>query len=406
MSRSFISLELECICLTGTYIALLFFSTAKLLMKKSLRQMPHCEGSPSRFYRQLYDLDPSMVGDASLVMTKRSEDSSIIFHAGSSNGIVEGLKLSVYANNLADPVRNPCLGELVVWSVDEFTSLLVCEPTMDSAITFPSLFYCKIDDSSTRKSTLLYSSDKFWLESVFPPDIQSRLSLNIADDDKNYDLRLNLLGEQVHFRQGTSFVTTHVPDHVWIVKKDEIDKIREVVKRYIHFYSCLELISPHNIREIGIELNELARKGNDFVSLHSCILGEDPIYISASSTKKYGLTLRNHTMDHFYPYLFCFDPMDLTISESLSRISTAPSVRLNSLILVKGRYTNRLLLPVNTDQPKRQTVPYCLRQSLPSAMVLATFTETVFVLNYLKDNKLPLLTSGCIFPLVLPHLRA
>jgi len=280
-------------------------------------QTPHCQGS--RLHRLLFNSDPCPAGDASLVLTKCFEDGSITLYAGSVHGIVKGFKLSMYTNNLVDPAKNPHLGELVVGSVTEFTSSLVFESIMDSAITLPSLFYCRVVDSVTKKNTVLYSSENSWLKSVFPPHIQSRLSLDIASDDKDYDLRLDVFGDKVHFRPRTSLATTLVPVP-WMAEKDDIGKIRKVVERYIHFYSHLGLISPHNLGEIDIELNELAHKGGHFVPSKFFVLDEDHIRIPASNTKKYGLTLRNRSGVKLYPYLFCFDPMDLTISESLSLI--------------------------------------------------------------------------------------
>jgi len=284
-------------------------------MSISFRQLPHCQGG--RLHRPLFSFDPSLFGDPSLVLANCLGNGSIILYAGSVHGIVEGYKLSMYTNNLADPARNPSFGEIVVGSVGEFTSSLLHNSTPDSVNTLPSIFYCKILDSSRRRNTVLYSSAKTWLESIFTPDIQSRLSLNIAGDDKVYDLRLDVFGEKVHFRQGNNCTSTFVTDS-WIVYKDDINKIREIVKRYIHFYSHLELISPHHPGEIDIELNELTRKGGHFVPSKLCILDEDHIRIPASNTKKYGVTLRNRSRVKLYPYLFSFDPMDLTISESLS----------------------------------------------------------------------------------------
>jgi len=299
-------------------------------MSIPFRQMPHGEGR--HLYRQLYNLDPSIVGDPSLVPTRRSELGDcllITLFAGSIHGIAKGDKLSVYTNNLADASRNPCLGELVVDSLDEFRSTLAIHSAMDFANTLPSLFYCKLVDSSMKQGTALYSPDRSWLESVFPRHIQFQLSLNIRDDDKNYDLRLDVVDEQVHFRQRTNLVITDMPD--WTADKNDIDKIHKVVKRHIHFYSHLELTSPHNIQEISIELNELTQTGEkDFVpSNPSRILSEDPIYISASNTKLYGLTLRNNGDLKLYPYIFFFDPMTLTISESLFIFTSSVHEKLN-----------------------------------------------------------------------------
>jgi len=289
----------------------------KLFMSISFRQMPHCEGG--RLYHQLYNLDASIVGDPSLALTRRSEDGSIILFAGSIHGIVQGDKLSAYANNITDPARNPFLGDLVVNSVDDFTSILALESmAVGSADALPLLLYCKIVDRSTRQSTVLSCSDRSWLESIFPPRIQSQLSLNIVDDDENYDLCLDIDNEQVRFRQGTKLIPTSADCCMSnTVSTDDIDKIRKVVKRYIHFYSNLEHFSTYAVENIDIELNELMRNDGKFVPSTLRMLDEDQISIPASDTKMYGLTLRNNSMVKVYPYLFFFDPMDLTIRESL-----------------------------------------------------------------------------------------
>lgn len=282
------------------------------------RQIAHCEGS--RLHRALFNFDPALAGDPSLVLTRCLPNGSMVLYAGSAQGVVKGDKLSIYANNLSDPRINPSLGKLVVASIAEFSSSLLCDSVLASPHILPSLFYCKLADNSTGRNTVLYSSDKKWLESIFPPDTQSRLSLSFADEGQRYDLRLDVFDQEVHFQQSTDLITAFVdPCMRETVNKDDKDRICKVVIRFIHFYSNLSRISAHDLGEIDIELNELSRTGEEvFVPSNPRTLVEDQIRISASDTKVYGLTVRNRSTASLYPYLFCFDPMDLTISEFLS----------------------------------------------------------------------------------------
>ncbi|KAF8873800.1 hypothetical protein CPB84DRAFT_1817961 [Gymnopilus junonius] len=266
---------------TLTYISLVH------KIKIPARQTPHCEGEG--IYWRLFNNRVSGA-DGSFILTKRVKNGGpITLEAGSAQGITVGSRFTAHETNLIEtPIMpNP-------------PSRNLCEN-----IRPPLQFYSKLKQRAAVRHIFIYSADHQWLESVFPPEVRTELSATFVDDVKSCDLELSVEGGIVHFDRHNNLVTP------LLVGVDEVDTIRAVVKASLHFYYHLTRSAPATFKNVWMELQELKSEPNE--EFGENLLEEEPAEIVVDENAQLGMTIYNESSLTLYPYLFYFDPTELTI---------------------------------------------------------------------------------------------
>ena len=285
--------------------------------KAIVRQTPHCEGQ--EINRRLFNkYEPD--ADHSFILAKR-EPSRIILEAGAAQGITIDSRMTFHAYNFLETAEtpNPCLGYLTVKKADHFSSVLeVLEvPSDTERFPLPPLFYCLIESLASEKIAL-YCEDRVWLESVFPPEERNQ-SITIVNDVTDCDLQLNVMDEKVHFARHHDLVTPHIGTHIiHTVNVDNKPAIRNVVKGSFNFYYHLTR-QGKRLSQVSMELTKLLEKedpSDDFgvilTPTGENLIVNDPARIAVDDAR-FGMKIINRSNRPLYPYLFYFDPTDLTI---------------------------------------------------------------------------------------------
>ncbi|KAF9540924.1 hypothetical protein CPC08DRAFT_770708 [Agrocybe pediades] len=285
------------------------------------RQVPHCISS--RMYGTPF-IGHGDEGSSSFAFTAmEGGQCSITVRAGSAEGIRVGAIWSIHKTNLADSKENPALGQLEVIKVDLFSST-VRIPRLPSAfpVTAGSIFYSKLVQNAS-SSIAVYSSSRAWLESVIPPAVQRELSIRIVDNVEESDLVLSVVLGRVRFQRrnqlGTLYSEPVMRDSV---DAEDVRAIHNVVKSSIHFDYHLKRHSPYKFRDVRMELKEVVEEELEdgdkiFRPKGKNLLDQGSATIRVDEEKQFGVTLHNDSKIPFYPYLFYFDPSQLTIGDTL-----------------------------------------------------------------------------------------
>lgn len=231
---------------------------------------------------------------------------------------------------------NPCRGYLTVTSVGPFTSVL--EVPLNTKLrafqppAYPFQVYCLKYQAS--QNFALYCKDKSWLETVFPLEQQNQLGITIVDDVESCDLKLTVTGRNVYFdRNRAELVTQHIGSRIsHTINIEEVSAIREVVKSSSHFYYHLTRPGSDDFQDVRMELNLLEEEltedfDRDFIPIGENLIANEPATVIVDEHACLGMTIINKTNLSLYPYLFYFDPTDLTISMfSLQRYQPNSSI--------------------------------------------------------------------------------
>jgi hypothetical protein len=213
---------------------------------------------------------------------------------------------------------NPSLGHLVVSKVDAFSSELSFKPDVAS-FQVPPLFYCKLVTRGAAEFTV-QCDDKAWLETVFPPDEQN-IFVKLVDDADAAALRLLVANGQVHFERNDPMINPHIGFRFpHVVDQGKIPEIREIVRCAMHFTYHLTRPGADDFKGVWMELRILeAVESDDFdltlTPVGKNLIEDEPATIVVDEAARLGMTIHNRTDVPLYPYLFYFDPSDLTISK-------------------------------------------------------------------------------------------
>ena len=251
--------------------------------------------------------------------------SRIILEAGAAQGITVNSRMAVYASNLLEnaSTQNPRLGYLTVTSVEPFTSTLGVPSDTTQEFRPPARnfqVYCLLECPASQKIAL-YSKNKFWLNKIFPLKQENKLGFTIVDDVKRCDLELVVIGRKVHFyRHRDVLITPHIGARIsHTIDLGDESAIREVVKSFSRFYHHLTRTEGFNLRNVWMELKLLKQEIDDdffplLIPTGRNLIADEPATIVVDKQARLGMTIFNQTDQHLYPYLFYFDPTDLTIS--------------------------------------------------------------------------------------------
>ena len=246
---------------------------------------------------------------------------SIILEAGAAQGITVGSRMAVHASNLLETVatENPCLGYLTVTSVGPFTSVLDFEvPSDTKRFRIPLLFYCLVKSCALQKIAL-YCEDRHWLETVFSPEERNQLGITMVDNVQDCDLQLTRLDGKVYFDRHNALITAHISPRIsHTINVDDIPAIQNVVNSSLHFYGHLTRSGSDDFRNVWMEMKNLKHELSDGHRIYSPtgknLIADEPATIVVDDSVRLGMTIFNQTDLPLYPYLFYFDPTDLTIS--------------------------------------------------------------------------------------------
>lgn len=269
-------------------------------------------------YRQLFN-NRAPGADSSFILAKLEEDGSIILEAGAAQGITVDSRLAAYASNLLETpnTSNPCIGHLTVTSVNAITCVLQV-PSDTIPFQPPTLFYCRLVYRASQLIAL-YCQDRVWLETIFPTEEHDRLSITIVDDVQSCRLQLTVIDDKVYFDRHDMLVTPHIGSRIsHTVDVDDVSAIRNVVTSSLHFYHHLTRPGSEDFRNVWMELKVLkVDLSQDFdrvlTPIGKNLIEHEPATIVVDEFACLGMTLFNQTDLSLYPYLFYFDPTDLTI---------------------------------------------------------------------------------------------
>jgi hypothetical protein len=286
--------------------------------KPAIRQTPHCAGQGVN--RRIFN--KSMPTADSPFILAKCEPSRIILEAGAALGITVGSRMAVHAYNFleAADTPNPRLGYLTVNEVDAFSSVLEV-PSDTEKFQLPALFYCLIG-YRTSLNIALYCEDKLWLETIFPPEKPSLLTVTIVDNVESCALQLTMVDGKVYFDRYNVLVTPHIGARIsHAVDVGDVSAIRNVVQSSLRFYHHLMRSGNDDLPNIQMELNRLKEEespdlGWEFAPTGKNLIAEEPATIVVDKFACLGMTIFNPTQLPLYPSLFYFDPTDLTISTS------------------------------------------------------------------------------------------
>ena len=277
-------------------------------------QTPRCEGHGITW--RLFNNHVSGA-DWSFILTRRDGD-NIILEAGTAQGITVGSRLSVHTTNLADSTPE---GQLEVQSVEVFSSILQflqAQPRLN----LPDLFYSKLIHVAG-SSIKLYCRKRSWLESTFPSQLRDELGVILVNDILSCDLELIIAHRKVSFSRHNKLVTPHLEKRIHRdVDIEDIDTIRNVVCSSRTFYYHLTRPGVGENAAARVELNEL-----DFTVSGEGISPEEPVLVPTGRNllkndlatvvvdegAVYGITIVNQSDQLLYPFVFYFDPTNLTI---------------------------------------------------------------------------------------------
>ncbi|KAF4622612.1 hypothetical protein D9613_009210 [Agrocybe pediades] len=280
-------------------------------------QIPHCISNC--IYGSVF-IGHGDEGDPSFVVTSVEDGQCSIVRAGSAEGIQAGSIWSIHKTNLADSQENPALARLEIIKVGLFSSTIKIPhlPTSSPSMT-DSIFYSKLVRNADN-SISIYCPDNAWLESVIPPAMQTDLSVRIVDDIAESDLVLSLDHGRVRFQRRKQLqMSDSEPLMRESADAEDVTAIRNVVKSSIHFNYHLKRQSPYPFKGVRMELKEVVEEELEdgdriFRPKQKNLLAQGSATINVREKKRFGVTLYNDSRIPLYPYLFYYDPSQLTIT--------------------------------------------------------------------------------------------
>lgn len=133
-------------------------------------------------------------------------------------------------------------------------------------------------------------------------------------------LQLTVINGKVYFDRHNVLVTPHIGARIsYTVDVDDVTAIRKVVKNSLHFYHHLTRPGSEDFRNVWMELKVLKEERSEdfdrvFTPIGKNLIEHEPATIVVDEFAPLGMTIFNQTDLSLYPYLFYFDPTDLTIS--------------------------------------------------------------------------------------------
>ncbi|KAH6910782.1 caspase domain-containing protein [Coprinopsis sp. MPI-PUGE-AT-0042] len=313
-TQSLLSALEACGVLTTTYDGLL----PRISMGKW--QTPHFEGN--NMNRLLFNAkgsrsDPFLVAGHAKI---GNGVATFVLDAGTAQGIMENSHFDIYTTNLLDMGNggqvNPRIGTMIATRVDAFTSQLEFPP--GPRFEVPAHFFARWGDYD-QLPIQLFSEDKEWLQGLFPADVQTTQGVRLVDEKAQASLTLTLEGDMIYFDRNDAlaqpYIGTRFPKGIHAT---ESHAVYEVIRRWRKFNHHLTRPSPLELPMVRMELHYLKENGSDdwgdptYEPTGKNLLAVEPATVELEGDF-IGVTIYNEGDIPLYPFLFYFDPNDLTI---------------------------------------------------------------------------------------------
>jgi hypothetical protein len=287
------------------------------------KQTPHCDGH--HINRVLFTTNTT---DASFI-SGQVDRGKIVLNAGKAQGIWIGAQVGIYDSNFASADVNPLLATLVVSDVVTASN---CTLTADPTVEIPLHFYAKLRQRRLDEYISVHCEDEQRLkallkEALKAPELDlAAAGIEFSGNAEVADLVVLLKDERVAFERKEDFITKHLGKRVPCTASiSDPNGILNVLQATAHFNyhlnrtnlleSCIK--PPESITmEFGrVEF------GTDFtmrvVKLSDSKDSPATFFINFKEEEDdepmYALTICNRTALQLYPYLFSFEPCDLSI---------------------------------------------------------------------------------------------
>jgi hypothetical protein len=246
------------------------------------------------------------------------------FHleAGYAQGVMQNSHFDIHETNLLDlgsgGQSNPPIGTMIARAVDNFTAQL--EFPQGAQFKIPTHFFARWSDRR-QLPIQIFSEDKAWLQTLFPVTVQNALGVRVMDEKEQASLVFTLEGNTIYFDRNDAlaqpYIGTRFPKGVLASSKNTI---YEVIHGWRKFNYHLARPSPQEFPEVRMELHYLKESGIDewgeptYEPTGENLLAVEPATVELKG-HYVGMTIHNDGDDPLYPFLFYFDPNELTIGE-------------------------------------------------------------------------------------------
>ncbi|KAF6744341.1 hypothetical protein DFP72DRAFT_85644 [Ephemerocybe angulata] len=295
-------------------------------------QTPHCEGSNvdrPLFNRQGRRSDPAYIPCKRYFDGDKKVQVSI--DAGMAQGITVGELFAIHENNYLEDGSNinPQIGVLSAKSVATGTAFLQ-HPPGHPKFKIPKNFYAKRIDWGNDPPKV-YSNDKAWLERVLlaPKSATGRRVITVDNEDEaSLAIEVERDWSFVHLYRNDPLLNEYLPRKFpFKFRGDVPGDIQTIIGAWQHFNYHLHRRGKNEFPQVRMELHYLEPIDPDDDGMDSFepenykvqggnLLVSEPSEVrvpDSDADRPLGMTLYNDGDVPIYPYLFYFDPNDLTI---------------------------------------------------------------------------------------------
>lgn len=254
--------------------------------------------------------------------------------AGLAEGIVPNEVFDLYKAVPFEGEKNasPPFGMMVATDVGTTSTVLQRLEGKATPLRVPKVFYAKRIAWSNAPASI-YCEDKTLLQSlsrVTKSSVSVKagkiLPTDLVDDAAKASLIVKVEGDDVYLERNDPLLEEHLPKRFpRPLNRNAPEQIQGVISAWRHFNYHLKRGGRDEFPQIRMEMHYLEPEDGDWDNEHpeynpvgKNLLAENPAHIVVSDdhTKRpLGLTLYNDGDLNVYPYLFYFDPTELTISE-------------------------------------------------------------------------------------------
>ncbi|RXW16987.1 hypothetical protein EST38_g8865 [Candolleomyces aberdarensis] len=296
-------------------------------------QTPHCMGDNSDrplFNRRGNRSDPSYLP----CKWSRPPHGQVIFtlYAGEAQGIEDGQQFSIHEKIPFEGGNSsrPSIGTMHVVFRGSTSSRLEFLPGTRELRKVPQVFYAHPLSEVTLDTSTIYCEDRKLLDAIFPPGVSGE-EMKYAEYPTQAALILTVEEDEVHIDQNDPALNDYMPTRFACnINRNETKRLRNIIRSWRHFTYHLhrrpQNSTNHAFPQVRMELHYLEPTRADYFSpeykpIGENLLAQEPAHISVSDVDDVdadasvlGMTLYNDGPEPIYPYLFYFDPNDLTIT--------------------------------------------------------------------------------------------
>ncbi|KAF6749511.1 caspase domain-containing protein [Ephemerocybe angulata] len=295
-------------------------------------QTPHCLGLNAD--RPLFNpkggrLDPSYIACKTISLDDNDQPIPEAFTmlAGLAEGIALGERFSIHERVPPEgqkTSKSP-IGVMIAGFVGTTSTVLRRLPGQKAPTSLPAVFYARRIDWRIDPPAI-YCTDIPLLRSVHGARNGQLIAFNLVDSPEKAALILTADGENdVHLDRTDPDITAHIPSRFpWALKRDSPGEIQTIIGAWRNFNYHLKRKGQDEFPLVRMELHYLEPAdgdwdGDNFHPKGSNLLLSEPTEVEVPDPDEgdpsyLGMTLYNDSDIAVYPYLFYFDPTELTIT--------------------------------------------------------------------------------------------